>query len=172
MECHAFFPINYPGVCGNYHCSGHHLEARCHFADEPNRAGRSGAQVVQRSKRSKRNSRIPCYRHPRFGHPCQSMHRITICMERRGGRCWALFADPKHPYTEMLLDSLHCGTAPLRLWAPPSGSPSGCGFHPRCPQAMERYKPAPNLLEWKSVIEWLVFCRRIVDENVQEFDAR
>ena len=59
-----------------------------------------------------------------------------------------LVRDPKHPYTQLLIDSLPSlerhdrkrgdlrgipGTAPS-LYA----LPSGCPFHPRCPQAMER----------------------------------
>lgn len=57
-----------------------------------------------------------------------------------------LFADPRHPYTQMLLaaapriDGRREGAAP-----PPAGEipdpadpPSGCVFHPRCPIAVER----------------------------------
>ena len=58
-----------------------------------------------------------------------------------------LLSEPKHPYTQMLIDSLPSlerkdrkrgdlrgipGTAPS-LYA----LPSGCPFHPRCPQAMD-----------------------------------
>ena len=58
-----------------------------------------------------------------------------------------LLREPKHPYTQMLIDSLPSlerkdrkrgdlrgipGTAPS-LYA----LPSGCPFHPRCPQAMD-----------------------------------
>ncbi|MBX0331404.1 ABC transporter ATP-binding protein [Oscillochloris sp. ZM17-4] len=57
-----------------------------------------------------------------------------------------MFTDPKHPYSQALISSLPSlenkgvfqgipGLAPslLRL-------PSGCAFHPRCPQAMDRCK--------------------------------
>ena len=58
-----------------------------------------------------------------------------------------LLREPKHPYTQMLIDSLPSlerkdrkrgelrgipGTAPSLY-----SLPSGCAFHPRCPQAME-----------------------------------
>ena len=55
-----------------------------------------------------------------------------------------LFYGPKHPYTRALLDSMpKLGTkAPLYAipGQPPdlSNLPSGCSFHPRCSQVMER----------------------------------
>jgi len=55
-----------------------------------------------------------------------------------------LFYDPRHPYTRALLDSIpKLGTkAPLYVipGQPPdlSDLPSGCAFHPRCPQVMDR----------------------------------
>lgn len=62
------------------------------------------------------------------------------------GEVFALFDDPKHPYTQGLLGSIP-GTAVQagadRLKAiegePPDMTdlPSGCKFHPRCPEAME-----------------------------------
>ncbi|MDI9421935.1 MAG: ABC transporter ATP-binding protein [Bacillota bacterium] len=92
----------------------------------------------------------------------------------------ALFADPKHPYTEMLLDSLPIvgdrTTRESAPGAPPSlvHPPSGCRFHPRCPQAMERCKlEAPNLIEVEIGHRVACFLQEgIVDEKVQEFDAR
>lgn|GEM_PF-514275 len=65
-----------------------------------------------------------------------------------------IFGQPKHPYTLMLLKSLPKlgdkstrGSAP---GAPPSliHVPSGCRFHPRCPEATERCrKENPELIE-------------------------
>lgn len=49
------------------------------------------------------------------------------------------FKDPLHPYSKALLESLpERGFKPVR-GAPPSmlSPPSGCRFHPRCPQKME-----------------------------------
>ncbi|MBL8474331.1 MAG: ATP-binding cassette domain-containing protein [Rhodocyclaceae bacterium] len=61
------------------------------------------------------------------------------------GAAAELFASPQHPYTQALLaatPSLQAGAAtaaPLRGELPsPLDPPSGCAFHPRCPQAIER----------------------------------
>jgi oligopeptide/dipeptide ABC transporter ATP-binding protein len=58
-----------------------------------------------------------------------------------------LFADPKHPYTRGLLDSIPGGAPGTRLRAiqgmvPPLGSiPPGCSFMARCP---DRFEPCPT----------------------------
>jgi oligopeptide/dipeptide ABC transporter ATP-binding protein len=57
-----------------------------------------------------------------------------------------LFAAPKHPYTQALLDSVPVPDpvavpkrAPLRGEVPsPVNPPTGCVFHPRCPKADDR----------------------------------
>ena len=56
-----------------------------------------------------------------------------------------LFANPRHPYTRMLLDAIpkmhDTGRArtPVQGEVPnPMNPPSGCTFHPRCPHANER----------------------------------
>ena len=57
----------------------------------------------------------------------------------------ALFDDPRHPYTRMLLDTIprldvigH-DRAPMAGEVPsPLDPPSGCAFHPRCPYANNR----------------------------------
>jgi peptide/nickel transport system ATP-binding protein len=56
----------------------------------------------------------------------------------------ALFADPQHPYTQLLLKTIPDVSAPNRNrelmgGEPPSplDPPSGCAFHPRCPMATE-----------------------------------
>lgn len=62
-----------------------------------------------------------------------------------------LFADPRHPYTQLLLQTIPNIEAPNRNREPASGEvpsplrpPSGCTFHPRCPLAMDRCsKEAP-----------------------------
>ncbi len=55
-----------------------------------------------------------------------------------------LFANPQHPYTRMLLDAIpkmhDTGRArtPVQGEVPnPLNPPSGCSFHPRCPQATD-----------------------------------
>jgi oligopeptide/dipeptide ABC transporter ATP-binding protein len=67
-----------------------------------------------------------------------------------------VLADPRHPYTRALLDSLPRGVAadeqPLVpiIGAPPTPAtrPSGCVFHPRCAFAQEECaRSAPALVE-------------------------
>jgi peptide/nickel transport system ATP-binding protein len=57
----------------------------------------------------------------------------------------ALFAAPRHPYTRMLLDAIPDVHMSGRARTPVQGEvpnplqpPSGCAFHPRCPQANAR----------------------------------
>jgi peptide/nickel transport system ATP-binding protein len=70
----------------------------------------------------------------------------------------ALFTNPQHPYTRMLLDAIPDLEMSGRARTPVAGEvpnpldpPTGCAFHPRCPWANERcarerpeFKPAPN----------------------------
>jgi peptide/nickel transport system ATP-binding protein len=56
-----------------------------------------------------------------------------------------LFAGPRHPYTRLLLDTIPNVTNPRRDRTPQSGEvpsplnpPTGCSFHPRCPEADSR----------------------------------
>lgn len=68
-----------------------------------------------------------------------------------------LFAYPRHPYTQLLLQTIPNIEAPNRNREPASGEvpsplkpPSGCTFHPRCPFAIERCSkdvPAMQLLQ-------------------------
>lgn len=68
-----------------------------------------------------------------------------------------IYNDPKHPYTQKLLaaiPSLHKDIERLEYipGAPPDlvEPPSGCRFHPRCPEAFEKCKkevPQPRMVE-------------------------
>ena len=68
-----------------------------------------------------------------------------------------LFADPKHPYTRMLMDAAPKLDGFGREVDPPQGEipdpihpPSGCAYHPRCPLAIERCKvERPDIQEVK-----------------------
>lgn len=70
-----------------------------------------------------------------------------------------LFANPRHPYTRMLLDAIPdihmSGRArtPVQGEVPnPLNPPSGCAFHPRCPHANERCKSErPVLSEFQGI---------------------
>jgi oligopeptide/dipeptide ABC transporter ATP-binding protein len=55
-----------------------------------------------------------------------------------------IFAQPKHPYTRLLIDSIPNPANGKKIIRPIPGDPpnlmnrpSGCAFHPRCPSAME-----------------------------------
>ncbi|WP_346243603.1 ABC transporter ATP-binding protein [Shouchella clausii] len=57
---------------------------------------------------------------------------------------YTIFKDPKHPYTQGLLEStpkiheLHDELKSIRGVVPvPTNMPTGCRFHPRCPHAMD-----------------------------------
>jgi peptide/nickel transport system ATP-binding protein len=66
----------------------------------------------------------------------------------------ALFANPRHPYTRMLLDAIPKMTDTGRARTPVQGEvpnplnpPAGCAFNPRCPHANERCRAErPQLL--------------------------
>jgi len=70
-----------------------------------------------------------------------------------------LFAQPRHPYTRMLLDAIPDIHMSGRARTPVQGEvpnplqpPSGCSFHPRCPHANARCKvERPALLSIKGV---------------------
>lgn len=78
-----------------------------------------------------------------------------------------LFANPQHPYTKMLLDAIpkmhDTGRArtPVQGEVPnPLNPPSGCSFHPRCPQASEVCRSErPPLREFKNI---KIACHAVV----------
>jgi oligopeptide/dipeptide ABC transporter ATP-binding protein len=68
----------------------------------------------------------------------------------------ALYARPRHPYTEALLAAVpkpdpalrDAITAPRGEIADPANTPAGCAFHPRCPYAVDRCRSElPSLSE-------------------------
>jgi peptide/nickel transport system ATP-binding protein len=74
-----------------------------------------------------------------------------------------LFKNPKHPYTRMLLDAIPDLQMTGRARTPVAGEvpnplnpPSGCTFHPRCPQATDACKA--NIPQLKSIGSRLLAC--------------
>lgn len=80
-----------------------------------------------------------------------------------------LFANPRHPYTRMLLSAIPDIEGRGRSRTPVAGEipnslnpPSGCTFHPRCPQAREQCRQeSPALLTIGGV---QVACHAVVHE--------
>jgi peptide/nickel transport system ATP-binding protein len=85
-------------------------------------------------------------------------HRVAVMYLGRIvelGPTEQIFRDPKHPYTQALLKAIPRmdpdaePPATARASEPPSpiALPTGCAFHPRCPNAMDacRAPPAPAL---------------------------
>jgi peptide/nickel transport system ATP-binding protein len=78
-----------------------------------------------------------------------------------------LFGNPQHPYTKMLLDAIpkmhHTGRArtPVQGEVPnPLNPPSGCTFHPRCPQATDICRAErPALRDFKGI---KIACHAVV----------
>ncbi len=78
-----------------------------------------------------------------------------------------LFGNPQHPYTRMLLDAIpkmhDTGRArtPVQGEVPnPLNPPSGCTFHPRCPQATDICRAeSPPLRDFKGI---KIACHAVV----------
>ncbi|TBW36108.1 ATP-binding cassette domain-containing protein [Siculibacillus lacustris] len=79
----------------------------------------------------------------------------------------ALFDDPRHPYTRMLIEAVPDLEAPSVVRDPARGEipnpidpPTGCHFHPRCPHVVERCRrEVPALLDG-------VACHRVADGSI------
>jgi len=98
----------------------------------------------------------------------------------------ALYGDPRHPYTQVLLAAIPVANPRLRhartareqtrdtddTVPSPINIPSGCPFHPRCPLYAARGKPAecrtslPELAPLKSQPDHLVRCHFAEDQAV------
>ncbi|AYY14706.1 ABC transporter ATP-binding protein [Actinobacteria bacterium YIM 96077] len=87
-----------------------------------------------------------------------------------------VFARPQHPYTrELLRSTISLATTGLHYipGAPPDliDPPSGCRFHPRCPEAMRmcpQQFPQPVALGPQTVECWLHGPQNLVPEGGQE----
>ncbi len=74
----------------------------------------------------------------------------------------SIFYQPKHPYTQLLMDSLPSldekqDLSGIAAGAPPSAleRPTGCVFHPRCQHAMSRCIDTPPLFDQVSSDQWV-----------------
>ena len=84
----------------------------------------------------------------------------------------SLFANPRHPYTRLLLETIPDLTLQKRGRQPMEGEvpnpihpPSGCAFHPRCPDASGRCRvdrPTLHPLE-----DSLVACHSVLEDRPQ-----
>jgi peptide/nickel transport system ATP-binding protein len=75
----------------------------------------------------------------------------------------SLIKNPKHPYTKALLAAVPSpGKEPVRLPGEPASPlaiPSGCAFHPRCRERVERCDSnVPNLLSTDDTTRHLASC--------------
>jgi peptide/nickel transport system ATP-binding protein len=84
-------------------------------------------------------------------------------------RAEAIFTKPRHPYTRGLIDAFPSVTGPRRELAGIPGSPpdlgrppSGCRFHPRCPEVMPECKGRePELIPVDDAeVRCLLYARR------------
>ena len=82
-----------------------------------------------------------------------------------------LFANPRHPYTRMLLEAIpkmhDTGRArtPVQGEVPnPLNPPTGCTFHPRCPLANDRCRAERPLLQVSSGVK--VACHAVEENRV------
>jgi oligopeptide/dipeptide ABC transporter ATP-binding protein len=79
----------------------------------------------------------------------------------------ALYATPRHPYTEALLAAVPKAdpalrdqtSAPAGEIADPANPPSGCAFHPRCPYAVDRCRTELPALREIAPAHWSA-CHR------------
>ena len=79
-----------------------------------------------------------------------------------------LFAQPRHPYTRMLLDAIPDIAMTGRQRTPVQGEvpnplnpPSGCAFHPRCPHANARCSAErPELVNFQDI---RIACHAVIE---------
>ena len=83
----------------------------------------------------------------------------------------SLFANPRHPYTRMLLDAIpkmhDTGRArtPVQGEVPnPLNPPTGCAFNPRCPHANDRCRSERPVLQQAAGI--LVACHAVQEGRI------
>jgi oligopeptide/dipeptide ABC transporter ATP-binding protein len=86
----------------------------------------------------------------------------------------ALYATPRHPYTEALLAAVPKAdpalrdqtSAPAGEIADPANPPSGCAFHPRCPYAVSRCRTELPALKEIAPAHWSA-CHRSAELSLR-----
>ena len=86
----------------------------------------------------------------------------------------ALYATPRHPYTEALLAAVPKAdpalrdqtSAPRGEIADPANPPPGCAFHPRCPYAVERCRVELPVLQEIAPAHWSA-CHRSAELSLR-----
>jgi oligopeptide/dipeptide ABC transporter ATP-binding protein len=86
----------------------------------------------------------------------------------------ALYATPRHPYTEALLAAVPKAdpalrdqtSAPRGEIADPANPPPGCAFHPRCPYAVERCRTELPVLQEIAPAHWSA-CHRSAELSLR-----
>jgi oligopeptide/dipeptide ABC transporter ATP-binding protein len=86
----------------------------------------------------------------------------------------ALYATPRHPYTEALLAAVPKAdpaqrdqtSAPRGEIADPANPPPGCAFHPRCPYAVERCRTELPILKEIAPVHWSA-CHRSAELSLR-----
>jgi oligopeptide/dipeptide ABC transporter ATP-binding protein len=86
----------------------------------------------------------------------------------------ALYATPRHPYTEALLAAVPKAdpalrdrtSAPAGEIADPANPPSGCAFHPRCPYAVARCRTELPALREIAPAHWSA-CHRSAELSLR-----
>jgi len=86
----------------------------------------------------------------------------------------ALYARPRHPYTEALLAAVpkpdpalrDSASPPIGEIADPANPPPGCAFHPRCPYAVERCRSELPTLREIAPAHWSA-CHRATELSLR-----
>jgi peptide/nickel transport system ATP-binding protein len=113
-----------------------------------------------------------------MGLMAQFVHRLGVMYAGRlveVSPVTEIFAEPLHPYTQLLIKSLPSleskGTFQGIPGLPPSvlDRPSGCSFHPRCPFAMPRCSVEDPLSRQVRPERW-VACHLYDDEGVRQVE--
>ena len=140
-------------------------DPRLLIADEPTTAldVTVQAQIIELFKQTtrKRNLGLIMITHDLgiISHLCDKVVVMYAGTVVESGRVESVFTDPKHPYTQALLNCIpKLGMADRSLHAIPGNVPSvrtfpsGCRYHPRCPKAKPYcIKNSPEIIQVNNI---------------------